>query len=130
VIAETVTASSPTATVPHQSAESPRESRVSFVRSNGHLVETVVSKSGFFQFWEEGKTEPVNSIREGAIHQGYYHPRGDVVGKREKAQLAPGLHNHSRFGVAPTIAWQPCQSVEVQNDERIRTALLIVPMRL
>jgi hypothetical protein len=67
VIAETVTASSPTATVSHQSAESPRETRVSFIRTNGRLVETVVSSSGFFQFWEEGKPQPATLIREGDI---------------------------------------------------------------
>jgi hypothetical protein len=45
--------------------ERPQERRVSFSRSNGHLVETVVSPTGFFQFWEEGGDQPVKTVRDG-----------------------------------------------------------------
>jgi hypothetical protein len=49
---------------PNQIKSPAPEQRVSFTRLNGRLVETVVSATGFFQFWEEGRNEPVKMICE------------------------------------------------------------------
>jgi len=54
--------------------------------------------------------------------------RGGVLVSKRKAQLAPGLHNHSSFGVAPLYHGNPAGPFRATSV--IRIALLIMPMKL